>query len=200
MREEFIYFKEILTGVQNDSNAKAIRMLCFLVLFAGTIWSGLSYYNAIRFSDTSIEIGTPRSFETNSRELDRVVSLARQVTNMKVNGERLANNMTNMNRRLFNTDGLNIPGLETEEQSFVPGLESEEEVQEEVRPEVNVKAVMLAGSSGFAVVSVGSRRENQGLIVRRGYELPEEAGRVIRIKSDGITVRIKGEEINYMIK
>lgn len=196
MREQFTYFREVLTGVQTDSTAKIIRALCFVVLIGGTVWSVSSYLNAAQISDTSIEMNIPsRALTSNPQELDRVVSLAQSVSNMRTAGEGLASQMDIMNKKLFNTEGISIPGLETEAliPDFVP-------VSEEVMPPVNVRAVMITDTAGFAVVSVGDKREHQGMIVRSGYELPENAGRIIRIRPDGITVRQKGEEVNYMIK
>ena len=200
IKEQIIYFKEILTGVQTDGKSKAIRILCFLVLAGGTAWSVMSYINASRISDTSIELDThSRTVTSQSQELDTVVSLAQSVNNMRTSGERLANQMTNMNKRLFNQEAMVIPGLETEQQALIPGFEPEI-VSAEVKPTVTVTAVMLTKKAGYAVVSVGKRRRNQGLIVRNGYELPEEAGKIISIKPNGITVMQKGEEVNYNLK
>lgn len=195
MKEQFIYFKEILTGVQTDGPAKLIRALCFLVLFGGTVWAVMSYLNAAQLSDTSIEMNIPtRALTSNPQELDRVVSLAQNVSNMRTGGERLAGAMSAMNKKLFNTDSLMIPGMET-----APVLGFEQVVSEDIPPEISVKAVMLTGKVGMAVVSVGTKRQHQGLIVRNGYELPEKAGKIIRIRSDGITVRQKDEDVDYTI-
>ncbi len=197
IKEQFIYFKEILTGVQTDSTAKIIRALCFLVLLGGTAWSVSSYLNASRLSDTSIEMNIPsRAMTSNRQELDKVLSLAQSVNSMRTGGERLASQMTNMNKKLFNTDALVIPGIDTE-QALIPGFEPE--VSEDLPPEVKVKAVMMVGKNAVAVVSVGDRRKYQGLIVRNGYELPDKAGKIISIKPQGITVKVKDEEIYYEV-
>ncbi len=194
MIEQFIYFKEILTGVQNDKTAKIIRALCLLVLFGGTAWSVSNYLDASKLSDTSIEMNIPsRAMTSNPQELDKVVSLAQSVNNMRTSGERLAAQMTNMNKKLFNTDAMVIPGVATEE--FI-----EPETPVDQIPAVKVKAVMLVGKSAAAVVSVGDRRKYQGLIVRDGYELPDKAGKIIKINPEGILVKVKDEEIYYSVE
>ena len=199
MKDQFIYFKEILTGVQNDGQAKIIQAVCLLALLVGTIWSVMSYMNASRLSDMSIEMNIPaRAMTSNPQELNRVVALAQNVNDMRTGGERLAAQMSAMNKKLFTTDAIFIPGMDPE-QPFIPGFEPLE-VSEDIQPVISVKAVMMTGKSGLAVVNVGERREHQGLIVRKGYELPEDAGRVINVRADGITVRFKGEDLDYMIK
>lgn len=197
MKDQFIYFKEILTGVQNDGQAKIIRVVCLLALLIGTIWSVMSYMNASRLSDTSIEMNIPaRAMTSNPQELNKVVALAQSVNDMRTGGERLAAQMSAMNKKLFTTNAIFIPGVETPD--GIIALESE--AQEEAQPEISVKAVMMTGKNGFAVVNVGSRREHQGLIVRKGYELPENAGRIVNVRADGITVRYRDEDLDYMIK
>ena len=90
-------------------------------------------------------------------------------------GNNLANEIYAMNQKLFNDYEYIIP----ENISVNP-------------PEIRVRAIMLAGKNQRAMIDT----ENiKGLIVKPGEKI--SGGRILRIRSDGIILKINNVEVFY---
>ena len=201
-------FWEVLTGVTNDKTSKVIRFLCFAVLIIGILWAVWNYIQANRISDTNAELDFGDSLNYSSTRtrkneaLDKIVAVAQTVKQMRDGGEAIASALTDMNRRPFNIEGYDDMGLEALSGTFNGGGAALNEgisvPEQNIEPEtVYVRAIMLSEKSSYAVVDAAGAR---GMIVRRGSKLPGELGRVVRIKSDGITIRKDKQETVYTIQ
>ena len=182
-------FWDMITGVIDDNKAKIIRFSCFGILIVGIFWAAFNYFKADRIADTSADSGyidryrAPRVEDTS--ELNNFAKLVKTISEIKQGSEAIAETITRINTKPFNTDG----GLLTD---YVPAEEEfivqEPEIQS---PQISVKAIISSNNSKAAIISAGGRN---GLIVRRGDVLPNDLGRVTKIKSDGITVRVDNKK------
>ena len=216
IRDSSIYFWECITGVLEDNKAKMLRLAAFITLLIGMIWAAWNYFEASTISDTD-EDGAyleaemrvqQAAAQRENQTLKKIADLANTVNNMRNGGLAIAESLNGMNRRLFNIDGFNEFGMEDISgtgDAFVDAVNATasnpvhgQQEQQEVH-EVAVHAIILSDKSKFAVVDAGGM---EGLIIHVGSELPGEIGRVVRIKSNGLTVRNKltKQEVEYLIK
>ncbi len=205
IQEALNFFWEVLTGVIDDDQAKLIRLLCFVLLLLGILWAGLNYFLAERtkFDGETYDPAIPNA-GTENKALEEIIEVAKTVGTMRKGGEALAQSLSGMNKRLFTLDGYNEFGLEdlsgqmTGSPESLPvntageSTESTTNDNDDAQPDVLVKGVILSGKSSLAVVEMGGEK---GLIVRTGTKLPGDAGRVVRIRKDGITIRRNGKEV-----
>ena len=215
LHDSFIYFWECITGVLEDNKARLLRISAFVTLLIGIIWAAWNYFEASTISNKTeegayIEAEMRAQQATAQREnqtLKKIADLASTVNAMRNGGLAIAESMNGMNRNLFNLDRYTAAGMEDLSgtgDAFVDSVNATashpapEQKQEEVH-EVFVRAVMLSDKDKIAVVDAGGKR---GVIIRPGQELPGGAGRVVRIKSNGLTVRNKftKQEVEYLIK
>ena len=208
IREGFTHFWEILTGVFEDDKSKLIRLMSFVLLFLGMIWAGLNYFQAEKIADLDNDnyYDTPSSNQ-NDNTLAKLKEAAELVGTMRRGGEAIADSLNNMNTMPFNIAGYDELGLEDlnspvafSEINVIPdSAPASEHIQEQQdeRKELLVKALMLAGKTKYAVIDYA---QNEGTVIKLGQELPGGAGRVVRITSEGITVRYNGKEYIYTVK
>lgn len=220
LRDSFVYFWECITGVLEDNRARLLRLAAFVTLLIGMIWAAWNYFEASTFGNTSEEGGyleaemraQKATAERENQTLMKIADLAATVNDMRNGGFAIAESMNGMNRNLFNLDRYNDFGMEDLSgtgptgDNFVDSVNAtasnpapaHDKQKEEVH-EVFVRAVMLSEKDKLAVVDAGGKK---GVIIRPGQELPGGAGRVVRIKSNGLTVRnkITKQEIEYLIK
>ncbi len=192
--EGFTYFWEVLTGVYDEDRAKFIRWLCFFLLFAGIMWAALNYFRAGRISNLSESISsdsTP-SASRDSSMIEKITATAEMIGTMRTGGAAIAQQMSAMNRKPFNIDGYGEDGIG--DISGIPTITVPEPQAEQKGDNIVVKALMFQGKNKYAVVDYASHK---GLIIRLGKSLPGEAGRVVRITREGITVRKNGKEEKY---
>ena len=215
--ESFQEFWEILTGVIDDNKAKLVRLSCFTVLFLGMLWAAVNYFRADRIADTNQEFdsnfflgrGSSPRVPENRDDLNKFEILAKTVTDMRQGGEAIATTIAAMNSRPFNVEGINEFGFEDlggdrsrditridaiAAMAGAPDTQSAEEVAAPAG--IFVKAIMTSGKTSKAVVDAG---DVKGLVVRRGDKLPGELGQVVRIKSNGITVRANKHDFDYEV-
>ena len=216
LHDSFIYFWECITGVLEDNKARLLRISAFVTLLIGIIWAAWNYFEASTISNKTeegayIEAEMRAQQATAQREnqtLKKIADLASTVNAMRNGGLAIAESMNGMNRNLFNLDRYNEAGMEDLSgtgDAFVDAVNATasnpapNQKQEQEVHEVFVRAVMLSDKDKIAVVDAGGKR---GVIIRPGQELPGGAGRVVRIKSNGLTVRNKftKQEVEYLIK
>ena len=216
LHDSFIYFWECITGVLEDNKARLLRISAFVTLLIGIIWAAWNYFEASTISNKTeegayIEAEMRAQQATAQREnqtLKKIADLASTVNAMRNGGLAIAEQMNGMNRNLFNLDRYTAAGMEDLSgtgDAFVDAVNATasnpapNQKQEQEVHEVFVRAVMLSDKDKIAVVDAGGKR---GVIIRPGQELPGGAGRVVRIKSNGLTVRNKftKQEVEYLIK
>lgn len=221
LRDSFTYFWECITGVLEDNKARLLRLSAFVTLLIGMIWAAWNYFEASTIGNTSeegsyleAELRVQRATaERENQTLKKIADLAATVNDMRNGGFAIAESMNGMNRNLFNLDRYNEFGMEDLSgtgptgDNFVDSVNAtasnpapgQDQKQEQEVHEVAVRAVMVSDKDKIAVVDAGGKR---GVIIRPGQELPGGAGRVVRIKSNGLTVRnkITKQEIEYLIK
>lgn len=215
LREGFVHFWEVLTGVFDDDRSKFIRLASFAVLFGGMLWAGYNYFQAERIANLEEEFSDYSFGNTSAHHgdtMDKLSELAETVGMMRRGGENLAASMSGMNVNPFNIAGYDEMGLEDlntpvggfdgenayGETPNTPQEQQHEEEQEQ-KEELLIKALMLSGRTKYAIIDYAQK---EGYVIRQGQELPGGAGRVVRITREGITVRRKGskEEIVYTVK
>ena len=215
IHDSFVYFWECITGVLEDNKARMLRLAAFVTLLIGMIWAAWNYFEASSFSNLNedgdyleMEMRAQQaSAQRENQTLKKIAEVASTVNEMRNGGLAIAESLNGMNRRLFNIDGFNELGMENLSgtgDAFVDSVNATasnpapNQEQQEVH-EVAVRAVMLSDKNKIAVVDAGGKK---GVIVRPGSELPGGIGRVVRIKSNGLTVRNKltKQEIEYLIK
>ncbi len=216
IHDSFMYFWECITGVLEDNRARLLRLAAFVTLLIGIMWAAWNYFRATTIGNTSeegnyleAEMRAQRAIaERENQTLKEIAELAATVNVMRNGGFAIAESMNGMNRRLFNIDGFNELGMEDlsgTDDAFVdamnatashPALGHKE--KHEVH-QVSVRAIMLSEKSKLAVVDAGGKK---GMIIRVGSELPGGAGRVVRIKSNSLTVRnqVTKQDVEYFIK
>ena len=219
LHDALIYFWECLTGVIEDNQARLLRLSAFVTLLIGIIWAAWNYFEASTISNKSedgdyLEAEMRAQQVTAQREnqtLKKIADVAATVNDVRNGGLAIAQSLNGMNRNLFNLDRYNEFGMEDLSGTGPTGDDFVDSVnatasnpapaqnQKEEVHEVFVRAVMLSDKDKIAVVDAGGKR---GVIIRPGQELPGGAGRVVRIKSNGLTVRNKftKQEVEYLIK
>ena len=199
LQEGFIHFWETLTGVYDDDRSKLLRIMSFVMLFMGCVWAGLNYFKADRIADLSQEVeDSPhaQSIRGRNEAMEKLIEAAKTVGTMRKGGEAIANAISEMNTSPFNIEEYNEYGLEdlSGVSEFAPEAVPE---HEEHRQEVYIKALMISGRTRYAIIDYANAR---GAVIRQGQELPGGGGRVVRITSEGITVRENGKEYTYSVK
>ena len=214
-----MYFWECITGVLEDNKARMLRLATFVTLLIGMIWAAWNYFEASTISNTNEEGSyleaemrvQQAAAQRENQTLKKIAEVAAAVNTMRNGGLAIAESMNGMNRRLFNIDGFNDFGMEDISgtgtgtgDSFVDAVNATASnpaptQQEQQEVQLSVKAVMLSDKSKIAIVDTGGKK---GVIIRVGSELPGGVGRVVRIKSNGLTVRnqITRQEKEYLIK
>lgn len=220
IHDSFIYFWECITGVLEDNKARMLRISAFATLLIGMVWAAWNYFEASTISNTNeegsyleAEMRVQRvAAQRENQTLNKIAEVAAAVNAMRNGGLAIAESLNGMNRRLFNIDGFNELGMENLSgtgntgDSFVdtvnatrsnPAPTTQEQPQEVYA--VSVRAVMVSDKTKIAVIDAGGKK---GVIVRPGQELPGGFGHVVRIKSNGLTVRNKltKQEVEYLIK
>lgn len=215
INDSFMYFWECITGVLEDNKAKMLRISAFVTLLIGMIWAAWNYFEASSTSNLNEDgdyleaemMVQQANTQRENQTLRKIAEAAETVIAMRNGGLAIAESLNGMNRRLFNIDGFNEFGMENLSgtgDSFVdavnatPSNPAPAPEQQEVH-EVFVRAVMLSDKNKIAVVDAGGKK---GIIVRPGQELPGGVGRVVRIKTNGLTVRNQStkQEVEYLIK
>lgn len=199
LREGFVHFWEILTGVFDDNQSKLLRILCFTLLFMGCVWAGLNYFKADRIANLEEQVDLPiasRHKRGRNETLEKLMEAARAVGTMRRGGEAIANSISQMNTSPFNIEGYNEFGIEdlSGVSEFAP--ESVPEREENIT-EPLIKALMVSGKIKYAVVDYADKK---GAVIRQGQKLPGGEGRVVRITAESITVRENNKEYTYTIK
>ena len=190
--ETFAEFWEILTGVIDDNKAKFIRLTCFTLLLFGIAWAAISYFRADRIANTELEFYSEARNDQHNDEvaLKRMAELAKTVQDMRQGGEAIAATINAAHTKPFNIDGYNEMGLEDLGEAEKPEDKLPDgtlaENAEEKEPEIFVRAVMTSGKTRAAILDFG---EERGYLAKRGKELPNALGRVIKITPKSITVR-----------
>ena len=219
IHDSFMYFWECITGVLEDNKARMLRLATFVTLLIGMIWAAWNYFEASTISNTNEEGSyleaemrvQQAAAQRENQTLKKIAEVAAAVNTMRNGGLAIAESMNGMNRRLFNIDGFNDFGMEDISgtgtgtgDSFVDAVNATASnpaptQQEQQEVQLSVKAVMLSDKSKIAIVDTGGKK---GVIIRVGSELPGGVGRVVRIKSNGLTVRnqITRQEKEYLIK
>ena len=200
--DSFTEFWEILTGVFDDNRARLIRLSCFTLLAFGVAWAAINYFKADRISDTDVEFYSPSQREArgDSAALKKMADLVHTVQEMKQGGEAIAAAIAARHSKPFNIDGYNEMGLENlgeggeilsqgDSTIQIPGETSPGE------PEILVKAVMLSQKTARAIIDTATEKNK---IIKRGENI-EGFGRVTRIRSKGITVRINRQDVDFNI-
>lgn len=219
IHDSFIYFWECITGVLEDNKAKMLRISAFVTLLIGMIWAAWNYFEASSVSNLNEDgnyleaemMVQQAAAQREHQTLMKIAEVASAVNAMRNGGLAIAESMNGMNRRLFNIDGFNEFGMENLSgtgtgtgDSFVDSVNAtasnpaKTEENKEVY-EVSVRAVMVSDKTKIAVIDAGGKK---GVIVHPGQELPGGFGHVVRIKSNGLTVRNKltKQEVEYLIK
>ena len=209
-------FWDILTGVFNDNKAKIIRFSCFGFLFVGIIWAAANYFRADMIADTQRDLGFDSDYFIPRREdnsqLNQIANFAQALSDLRQGGEVIASTLSKINSRPFNIEGYNEAGLEaltvSENNQETRELNKSEDINIEIEtqqpqqiedikpPIISVKAIMTMGKNNVAVVDAGGRF---GIMVKRGDKLPNDSGQVIKIKSNGITVRFDNKNFEYEV-
>lgn len=193
IKEGFIEFWEILTGVSNNERANILRLSVFLLLIGGIAWSVSNYLNAQKLSDlnSSISAGTipARASSNNTDNINQISELSKTVMTTRSAGGEFAEAITGAKKNLFRPEPVTLVQNEIPEAENLP--------QVVIAPQVAIKAIMLSDRKRIAVIHAGNKR---GLIVGQGDELPEGLGRITKISSDGIVISSNGHTFNYLIK
>ena len=205
LQEGFTYFWEILTGVFVDEKSKLLRILCFVTLFLGIIWAGLSYFQAQKIADVSQEFDSSPSTagrRAKNEAMEKLVEAAQVVGTMRRGGEAIANSLGQAEVSPFNIEGYNELGLEDVSglTEFAPESEFVKERQEErdrQKQNILIKALMVSGRTRYAVIDCGNEI---GSVVYQGQEVPGGEGRITKITPEGITVKVEDDEFQYTIK
>lgn len=203
---------ETLTGVFDDDKSKLIRIAGFVVMFLGIIWAGLSYFQAQKIADLE-EDYSPSDFQASSSGSDtinKLADLAQTVGTMRRGGEAIADSISSMNSMPFNIAGYDEAGLEDlnstahYEQGHRETSAAEDDSnhdnepqQEEQREELLVRALMISKRKKYAIIDYANK---EGYVIHQGQNLPGDAGRVVLINKEGLTVNFNGKEITYTIK
>ncbi|MBQ7196567.1 MAG: hypothetical protein IJS40_04070 [Synergistaceae bacterium] len=199
--ETFADFWEILTGVIDDNKAKIIRLLCFTLLLFGIAWAAINYFRADQIANTELEFySEERHQRDDGSALKQMADLAKTVQDMREGGEAIAAKINAAHTRPFNIDGYNEMGLEDLGEAVKPEDQLPDgataENAEEKEPEIFVRAVMTSGKTHAAILDFG---EEKGYLARRGNELPNALGRVIKITPKSITVRRDRKTYTYEV-
>ncbi|MBQ3402421.1 MAG: hypothetical protein IJG65_03460 [Synergistaceae bacterium] len=203
-RETAVHLYEVLTGVFNDEQSKIIRLSCFAVLFLGMVWAGFNYFRATILSDTTTPIDEELFQDTrppsNEASIQRIVELARTVDTMRAGGEAIVYAVQAMHRMPFNLDPVeysSVPsGTDASTAMLPPDVPPPGAAEPQAGP-LTVRMIMTAESGQkIAVVDAGGK---SAVVVRKGDELPGNAGFVASITSNAITVIFNNKEVRYEI-
>ena len=203
LQEGVVHFWETLTGVFDDDQSKLLRMMVFVMLLMGCFWASLNYFKADRIANISESLDDSPAEERargRNQTLEKLMEAARTVGTMRRGGEAIANSLSQMNTSPFNIEDYTELGLEdisgiTE---FAPESVPESVPEpEEQRQEMLIKALMISGKTRYAIIDYAA---SKGAVIHQGQELPGGGGRVVRITTEGITVRENGKEYTYSVK
>ena len=207
-KESAVHFYEVLTGVFNDEQSKIVRIVCFIVLLAGILWGGYSYFRASLLADTDTpledsyfaDMPVPRG---NEAALQRMADLAQAIDSLRNGASAVAMSLQQMNRMPFNldpegqggVDPMAALGVNRDDTPQTPGATTS---QPAVQPgPVAVKMIMTTNTGEkIAVIDAGGKK---AVVVRRGDKLPGESGYVAAIRANGITVRLKDKDFDYEV-
>ena len=209
LSEAFVNLWENLAGIQIDEKSKIYRIAFFLVLLIGSVWAVMNYISSGQLSDLESDF---QDFPARSRRdpsIEALIEQVNKVNKMRSEGSILAGSMTAMNRRLFNDDlaynltgtgaGLNNELNLASNSDFdggtiiIPEVEMPQHIQP---PKLQVKAIMQSGKNRLAIINLENA---QGLIVRKGFKLPDDYGQIIAINKDSITLRFAYHNFIYSI-
>ncbi len=108
-------------------------------------------------------------------DVTKILTRVKKLNMIREAGNNLANEIYAMNQKLFNDYEYITP----ENISVTP-------------PEIRIRAIMLAGKYQRAMIDT---ENTKGLIVKPGEKV--SGGRILRIRSDGIILKINNVEIFY---
>lgn len=197
----FIDLWENLAGIQINETSKIIRLVFFTALIIGSAWAVMNYTKSEQLSDLSSEIETRnRTHSRHDPNINRLIERVNSLNKVRDNGGILAGSMTAMNRRLFNTDSDIINGSDTQNINLadnMPLVMPEVSMPTQITPpDIQVKAVMTSGKSRLAIINTPNAA---ALIVKRGFKLPGDSGRITAINKDSITLNFADHNFIYSI-
>ena len=206
-REAAVHFYEMLTGVFNDNDSKALRYICFAALFIGLVWAGFNYFRASRLADTNTPIDEDLFQDTvmpsNTSQLQRIVELAKTIDDIRNTGANLASTIEGIHNMPFNIDPeggelnpFSATGSTVAGSIPAPSNETTEKEAPKAEP-MTVKMIMTADDGEkIAVVDTGGKK---AVVLRRGDEIPGGGGFVRAIRPDGLTVIFNKQEVKYEV-
>lgn len=182
---------------------KAMRWLLFLVLLAGTIWSGFMFKKVLDFSKpTQIKLPPAKNLAAqDAQRLDGIIESFRSAVLARTGSSSIAVAAATSSRKPF------VPTLKpvedflaSTEKNTDNGAISEKELaeilkqpEEVIPPLITVRAIMTIGGRSNAVLDI--ENEGEAIIVKPGYTFGDGEGRVKRITSNKVIVTWAGEDI-----
>ena len=199
-------FWDVLTGITDDHRSKMIRIVILGVLSLGIIWAVLNYFRADKIADTQRESGLVSDYGSyrprtgDETALSQIANVAQTLSELRDGGEAIATRITNIHKKPFNTEGYNefgLEGLTMVNQSSDIAQQAAQAPEEPQAPQLNFKAIMNFNNKRVALVDAGGR---SGLIVKQGDRLPNDLGRIVKIKHNKVTVRFAGRNFEYNVE
>ena len=178
---------ENFIGVRSDCSARIWRPFIFALLLFGTLYAArcLTSDNVMRNGNTSVT----KSFAAREEErLRGVIYRAHHIYAKRAESLVTAGGMTNMNKRLFGT-----PAAETPKPAEVKTPDAAAIETSELRPEITVKGVMIAGKNSAAIVSIPGEDTDRVVRPGDGFIYMGSGADITRVSESGLTVRWNGK-------
>ena len=182
-----------LTGVNNEGNVRAIRLLFFLVFLLGTGWAVWSYLQAIELLELEEVYPTPGASQAQAdkKRLDAMIAEVEETHKLRLSSPEAVKIMQeNLAKYPFSE-----PRFETDIPVQEDGLERELPpiaVVIDYPPEgITLRGIMMIGNQNVAVMDIPG--VGSGMIVRAGDTFMQKKGRVVRVALDKVVVNWGGK-------
>ncbi len=179
-----------LTGVNDDSSLKGVRLLFFALFLGGAVWAGYCWNQSrtiLEKSDIkpSVSVAT---VEQDKKRLELLISQIRAAVNLRKQSYVWVSSMRSLEKYVFE-DPLKKEIPANVEVKDLPV--SRMEVAIDLPPEVVLRAIMKIGKQQMDVMDIVG--VGVGIIVKPGDTFMNRTGRVLRIDADKVVVQWAGK-------
>ena len=179
-----------LTGVNNEGNVRAIRLLFFLIFLLGTGWAVWSYMQGLELIELEEAHAVSRTnqAQVDKNRLDAMIKQVEVTSQLRLGSQYTVEVMEETLAK--------YPFAEPRMAPDIPSPSIGDRLAVEMPyidypPEITLRGIMIMGKQHIAVMDIPG--VGTGMIVRAGDTFMQKKGRVVRIAPDKVVINWGGK-------
>ena len=177
-----------LTGVNNDGNVRAVRLVFFLIFLLGTAWAGYSYMQALEVIrlEQAFPAPGPNVAKADEARLNAMIQQVRVTSERRAESGRTVETLEKFVARYPFREPVLEPEIADPTRTAAAVVVEVPVVYIDYPPEIVLRGIMQMGRQHVAVMDIAG--VGTGMVVKAGDTFMQRKGRVVRIAPDKVVV------------